>query len=88
MEAADGFTISGEYTGKLIGPSARGGTHGYFPDRPEMRSSLLIYGPGIGAGKIENAHLIDLAPTVAHWLNLDLPNAQGSPLAIPSSPFK
>jgi predicted AlkP superfamily pyrophosphatase or phosphodiesterase len=88
LEAADGFTISGEYTGKLIAPSARGGTHGYFPDRSEMRSSLLIYGPAIGAGKIENARLIDIAPTVAHWLNLDLPNAQGSPLAMPSSSFK
>jgi predicted AlkP superfamily pyrophosphatase or phosphodiesterase len=88
IEAADGFVFSGDYTGKLTGPSNRGGTHGYFPDRPEMRSSLLIYGPAIGAGKIENARLIDVGPTVARWLKLDLLNAQGSPLAIPPSSFK
>jgi len=88
LEAADGFVFTGDYTGKLTGPSSRGGTHGYFPDRAEMRSSLLIYGPAIGPGKIENARLVDIGPTVAHWLNLDMPNAEGSPLAVTSSSLK
>jgi predicted AlkP superfamily pyrophosphatase or phosphodiesterase len=84
IEAADGFLFTGDYTGKLTGPSSRGGTHGYFPDRPEMRSSLLVYGPAIGPGKIENARLIDVGPTVASWLNFTLPAAQGSALLIPA----
>jgi predicted AlkP superfamily pyrophosphatase or phosphodiesterase len=88
LEAADGVVIGESYTGKLLAPSNRGGTHGYFPDRPEMRSSLIVYGPAIGPGKIENARLVDIAPTVARWLGLDLQKAQGSPLTIPVSARK
>jgi predicted AlkP superfamily pyrophosphatase or phosphodiesterase len=85
LEAVDQTVISGDYTGELAGPTNIGGTHGYFPDRLEMRSSLLVYGPPIGAGKIENVRMIDIAPTIAHWLGVDLPNAQGAALAVPAS---
>lgn len=84
IEAADGFSMAFGYTGDIIGPSSVAGTHGYFPDRPDMRASLLVYGPAIGAGKIENARLIDVAPTVALWLGLKLGKTQGAPLAIPA----
>jgi predicted AlkP superfamily pyrophosphatase or phosphodiesterase len=83
LEAADGTGFVGGYMGNLKEPSKRGGTHGYFPDRPEMRASLLVYGPAIGAGKIDNARLIDVGPTVANWLGFDLPKAEGAALAIP-----
>ncbi len=85
LEAVDGTVFSSDYAGKLTEPSKIGGTHGYFPDHPEMRSSLLVDGPTIGAGKIENARLIDVGPTIGRWLGLNLPNAQGSALAIPSA---
>jgi predicted AlkP superfamily pyrophosphatase or phosphodiesterase len=88
LEAVEGRVITGEYTGKFTEPSKLGGTHGYFPDRPEMRSSLIFYGLSIGAGKIENARMIDIGPTIARWLGLDLPNAQGSALSVPSSSQK
>jgi predicted AlkP superfamily pyrophosphatase or phosphodiesterase len=83
LEAADQAVISGDYTGEFNGPTNIGGTHGYFPDRIEMRSSLLIYGLSIGAGKIGNARMIDIAPTIARWLGVEVPNAQGTALAIP-----
>jgi predicted AlkP superfamily pyrophosphatase or phosphodiesterase len=85
LEAADQTVISGDYIGDPNGPTNLGGTHGYFPDRVEMRSSLLFYGPSIGAGKIENARMIDIAPTIARWLGVDLSNAQGTALAIPQA---
>jgi len=88
LEAVEGTVITGDYTGKFTEPSKLGGTHGYFPDRPEMRSSLIFYGPSIGPGKIPNARMIDIGPTIAHWLGLDLSNAQGSALAVPSSSQK
>jgi predicted AlkP superfamily pyrophosphatase or phosphodiesterase len=88
LEAVEGSVITGEYTGKFTEPSKLGGTHGYFPDRPEMRSYLIFYGLSIGAGKIENARMIDIGPTIARWLGLDLPNAQGSALSVPSSSQK
>jgi predicted AlkP superfamily pyrophosphatase or phosphodiesterase len=88
LEAVEGTVITGDYTGKFTEPSKLGGTHGYFPDRPEMRSSLIFYGPSIGPGKIANARMIDIGPTIARWLGLDLSNAQGSALAVPSSSQK
>ena len=88
LEAVEGFVITGDYAGKFTEPSKLGGTHGYFPDRPDMRSSLLFYGPFIAAGKIGNARLIDIGPTIARWLGLDLSTAQGSALAVPTSSQK
>jgi predicted AlkP superfamily pyrophosphatase or phosphodiesterase len=88
LEAVEGTVITGEYTGKFTEPSKLGGTHGYFPDRPEMRSSLIFYGLSIGAGKIQNARMIDIGPTIARLLGLDLSAAQGSALSVPSSSQK
>jgi predicted AlkP superfamily pyrophosphatase or phosphodiesterase len=85
LEAVEGTVITGEYTGKVTEPSKLGGSHGYFPDRSEMHSSLIFYGPSIAAGKIANARMIDIGPTIAVLLHLDIPNPQGVPLALGGS---
>lgn len=82
LEAADGTSFVAGYTGELQGKSRGGGTHGYFPDRKEMRASMIFYGPAIRPGKIDHARLIDVAPTVAPWLGLKLGKTDGSPLTI------
>jgi predicted AlkP superfamily pyrophosphatase or phosphodiesterase len=84
LEAVEGTVITAEYTGKFTEPSKLGGTHGYFPDRPEMRSSLIFYGPSIAAAHIENARMIDIGPTIAALLRIDIPHPQGIPLALGS----
>jgi predicted AlkP superfamily pyrophosphatase or phosphodiesterase len=85
LEAADGTSFAFGYTGELKGPATRGGAHGYFPDRPQMRASMIFYGPPVGAGKIQNARLIDVAPTVATWLGLKFGRTDGSALSIPTN---
>jgi predicted AlkP superfamily pyrophosphatase or phosphodiesterase len=82
LEAAPGFAFQDGYTGEVIVPSSSKGTHGYDPERPEMSSSLIVHGPGIKPGPVAGARLIDLAPTVASWLGLALPGAQGRVLAL------
>ena len=82
LEGAEGFEIIGGYRGDYIFPSTLAGTHGYDPERPEMQASFLVYGPAVAPGKIEQARLIDVAPTVARWLGLDLNKAEGRPLPI------
>lgn len=84
IEAADGTVLASGYSGDAHSAIPAAGTHGYFPDRPEMRASLLIDSPQIGRGKIENARIIDLAPTIARWLHLPLPNVDGIPLVVTS----
>jgi hypothetical protein len=83
LEAADGYSVAGGYTGKAVEQSTQKGTHGYFPDRSEMESSLLIFGPAVGNAKIPNARVIDIAPTVARWLGLSLDKAEGKALEVP-----
>ena len=83
IEAAEDFEIEVGYSGELYGRSSMDATHGYFPDRPAMRSSFLAYGPPIGNARLDHVRLIDIAPTLAHWLGFALESAQGKPFEAP-----
>ena len=67
----------GEYCRTTLTQKAQ---HGYSEEFPEMRASFMIAGKGIGKGNIENARLIDVAPTLAAIMGADLPDAQGKDL--------
>lgn len=57
------------------------GTHGYLPDQPDMLSLCIVSGPGLKAGtKLGKIRAIDIAPTVARILGIELPTAEGKPL--------
>ncbi|MGH9776400.1 MAG: alkaline phosphatase family protein [Candidatus Acidiferrales bacterium] len=83
LDAADDFMFEGGYAGDYDEIPNVMGMHGYFPEDPEMRASLLIYGPEIAPEKIEGARMIDVAPTIARWLGLKLQHTDGKALAIP-----
>lgn len=63
-------------------PTAMRGMHGYDPAHAEMNASLILYGPTIAPGVLASARLIDIAPTVASWLGLELANVDGKPLEV------
>jgi predicted AlkP superfamily pyrophosphatase or phosphodiesterase len=73
-------TYAGSFKGAtapLVSPSASKGTHGYFPDKPFMRSSFMMMGKGIQKGR--NLGEIDMrviAPTLAQAMGLTLPDAE------------
>jgi predicted AlkP superfamily pyrophosphatase or phosphodiesterase len=77
LEAQPGWSLGGGYAGDLVGPPPYAATHGYDPARPEMRASLLVLAPGVPAGPIRDARLIDIAPTIAGWLGLPLGDVDG-----------
>jgi predicted AlkP superfamily pyrophosphatase or phosphodiesterase len=57
------------------------GTHGYLPDQPDMLALCIVSGPGLKAGtKLGKIRAIDIAPTVARILGIELPTAEGKPL--------
>jgi predicted AlkP superfamily pyrophosphatase or phosphodiesterase len=59
------------------------GSHGFSPDYPEMRASFFIEGSGIAHHR--DLGLIDMrqiAPTLAHLLNVRLPAALQPPLVL------
>ena len=62
------------------------GMHGYDPATPEMRSTFLIEGPGIAAGKnLGSIDMRDIAPTLAKLMGASLPQAQGHALPLAAS---
>ena len=80
LEAAPGYSFDDALTGPEVRDSGETyrGTHGYLPTSSEMRASLIIYGVGARNGaKLPLARMIDIAPTVATLLQLNLPQAEG-----------
>jgi predicted AlkP superfamily pyrophosphatase or phosphodiesterase len=84
LEAAAGYSFDDVLTGPEVRSSGETyrGTHGYLPTNPELRASLIIYGVGAKAGgHLALARMIDIAPTAASLLKLNLPQAEGKPIS-------
>jgi predicted AlkP superfamily pyrophosphatase or phosphodiesterase len=80
LEAAPGYSFDEALTGPEVRDSGETyrGTHGYLPTNEEMRASLIIYGVGAKPGaKIRLGRMIDVGPTIASVLKLNLPQAEG-----------
>jgi predicted AlkP superfamily pyrophosphatase or phosphodiesterase len=80
LAAKSGYSFSDTYTGDdVVARRAKpGGTHGYLPDQPDMWGTLVISGHGIRPGvKLGKVRSIDVAPTIARLLGVELPSAKG-----------
>jgi predicted AlkP superfamily pyrophosphatase or phosphodiesterase len=94
LEAAPGTMIRGPEPGELVAPSTTFlGSHGYDPRRPEMRAAFVVRGPRIPAGRtLGVVRLLDVAPTIARILGVDLGKTEGKPIdlsapkPVPTSP--
>jgi predicted AlkP superfamily pyrophosphatase or phosphodiesterase len=80
FEAAPGTTFGPGFLGDYQGPPQYKATHGWPPEQPAMRASLLAFGPSLPRGRFEDARLIDVAPTIAAWLGLPMPTVEGHAL--------
>lgn len=78
IEAAPMTAFGSHNNGATISKSAERGTHGYMPSRFEMRASFIASGRGIKSGvKVEYARLMDVAPTIARLLGLEMRAMRG-----------
>jgi predicted AlkP superfamily pyrophosphatase or phosphodiesterase len=67
----------------LIVKPANLGMHGYLPERPEMRSSFFVVGPGIARGRsLGEIDMRRIAPTLAARMHLTLATAELGPLVL------
>lgn len=82
LDAAPGFAFAIGYTGDVRIEAPGQGDHGWDPALPAMKAALLVYGPRVQPSVIEGARLIDLAPTIAEWLDVPLSDVAGQPLPI------
>ncbi|HWO01274.1 MAG TPA: ectonucleotide pyrophosphatase/phosphodiesterase [Blastocatellia bacterium] len=77
-----GYRLGSKLQGPVTATVRSGGTHGYAPDVTEMNSSFFIAGPGIAAGRdLGQIDMRDIAPTLAGFLGVALPMAEGHNLA-------
>ena len=79
LEAEIGYMFSITWSGvELVRSPPVKGNHGYLPTKPEMATGFIICGRGVKPGVVlPEMHLIDVAPTVAELLGLDMPAAEG-----------
>jgi predicted AlkP superfamily pyrophosphatase or phosphodiesterase len=76
-----GWEMAKDPFAPLVGPGAYKGMHGYPAADPEMRSTLIVAGPGLKAhGSLGEVDMRDIAPSVAALLHAALPAAEGRPL--------
>ena len=83
VELKPGYQLGYAFSGPLVTPAPSTGMHGYLPDRPEMRASFFIMGPGIARGKqLGVVDMRQIAPTLAAILGVPLPAATQPKLAV------
>jgi len=84
LTAKNGYSFSGATGGPVTAavPQQRG-SHGYVASDPEMSALFIASGYGVHAGSLpDTISNLDVAPTIAKLLGVQLPSARGKPLPI------
>jgi predicted AlkP superfamily pyrophosphatase or phosphodiesterase len=73
------LTLDAQSPGAARRPRARPyHGHGYFPEEPRMHTALVLSGAGVARGRgIGHVRNVDVAPTIARLLGVELPTATG-----------
>lgn len=80
LEARPGCYFVTEIEGEPVVPALESfrATHGYHPDHPGYSSLFMAAGAGIRRGvRLQSIPIVDLGPTLAALLGLQLPDAEG-----------
>jgi predicted AlkP superfamily pyrophosphatase or phosphodiesterase len=82
--AEDGYSFSGAAKGETVIPVPAGstpGAHGYVNTDPDMNAVFVAWGAGIKPGtRLGSVRNLDVAPTIARLLGLEMKNIQGKVL--------
>jgi predicted AlkP superfamily pyrophosphatase or phosphodiesterase len=84
VAARDGYDFGRADTGALVVDTdpSHVGHHGALNTEPSMRALFLAWGRDIKPGvRLDDVRAIDVAPTIAEWLGVALPSADGASLA-------
>jgi len=83
LAADDGVFFTGHPTEELAAAApVYVAAHGHAPTIPKLAAAFIMAGAGIQEGvSIDSVSMLDLAPTVASLVGVDLPAAEGQPLA-------
>jgi len=84
LVAAEGYEFGRDDEGDLVDPVApdHQGHHGALASDPVMGALFVAWGKDVATGRrLEEVHAVEVAPTVAEWLGVPLPTAEGRSLA-------
>jgi len=83
VDFKSGYQPGSALRGPLVTPSEDLGAHGYLPTHPEVRSTFMVKGSGIAAGRdLKVIDMRQIAPTFAQMLGITLPAAKLPPVAV------
>ena len=80
LTAKEGYAFTGDTGDQPVIDASLGslGSHGYLASDPDLQALFIASGRGIKRGvKLDSVSNLDLAPTIARLLNLQMPDAQG-----------
>lgn len=80
LSANPGYSFGGSYRGDdpIKDAGGRKGSHGHLPDPRYMHATFIAAGAGIKPGvKLDKISNLDVAPTIAKLLGVELPTAEG-----------
>jgi predicted AlkP superfamily pyrophosphatase or phosphodiesterase len=81
VEPSPGYVLDARLAPPFAVAHDRAAGHGYHPETPGMETALVIAGAGVRPGvRLPVTATIDVAPTIARLLGLDLPDADGQPI--------
>ena len=84
LTAKDGYAFTGAVGEELVvdAPAGMLGAHGYVSTEPDIRALFIAAGRGIKNGvTLDVIDSVDVAPTAARLLNVELPDADGKVLS-------
>jgi predicted AlkP superfamily pyrophosphatase or phosphodiesterase len=82
LVAAAGHGFSDARVSPVVVETPGRGTHGWPPEDPAMAASFLAVGPGIVPRDLGQLRMVDVAPTLARWLDVELPSAVGTAVGL------
>ncbi len=80
FDTPPGYVAKAEDKGPALGPGSHRGVSGLWPGKPGYRSVFIAAGPAIPARRIGEIDLLQIAPTFARIIGVELPQAKGKPL--------
>ena len=83
LTAKEGYAFTGDVGDAPVvdAPPGSLGSHGYLASDPDLQALFIASGRGIRPGiKLESVSNLDLAPTIARLLDLEMPAAKGKVL--------
>ena len=81
LTATPDYMFSGESEGDFVTHVTTAGTHGYINTDPKMQAIFIAWGAGIPKGvRLDSISNLDIAPTVAALLGLEMKNVSGHPI--------